>query len=121
VLARCGRTEPLWSRLRQWPARDQRLRTFLVHRFGQLKGPPELLRDRVKAATEAAERRALLLALGSCQPTRPENDWDDLRRTLLGWYQSDPDPGVHGAVWWLLNRWDREGYRKRLGDIDATA
>ena len=29
--------------------------------------------------------------------------------TLLeGWYRNDPDPGVHGAVAWLLrNRWGR--------------
>ena len=34
----------------------------------------------------------------------PEADRRILEATLLTWYRSDPDPGVHGAIGWLLRQ-----------------
>jgi formylglycine-generating enzyme required for sulfatase activity len=122
ILGLCGRAERLWSCLRQWPVQDPRLRTILVHQLRQLDVARTPFWNRIEAASVAAERRALLLALGSLRVTRPPEDWGASgRRKLLGWYKSDYDPGVHGAVWWLLCRWDGEEGRKLLADIDAAA
>jgi formylglycine-generating enzyme required for sulfatase activity len=73
-------------------------------------------------------RRALILALGDYGPEQlPAEVRQPVVALLLRWYRDDPDPGVHGAIDWLL-RHGKEGPTPRpldwrqaeaLAQIDA--
>jgi hypothetical protein len=61
------RAESVWLLLK--PSADMRLRTFLVHRFAELRLPPRVLSDRflqgsLGAGLDTGIRRALILGLG---------------------------------------------------------
>jgi hypothetical protein len=97
-----------------WPllrfTSDPQARSFLIHELGPAGIAPGTLVDRLRVDDDSSIRRALILALGEV----PDAAWpDDLReRTrahLLALYESDPDPGVHGAARWLLQRWGEQG------------
>jgi formylglycine-generating enzyme required for sulfatase activity len=62
---------------------------------------------RLKSHPEVSERRALILALGEFPEDRlPASERQALTPLLLKQYRDDPDPGIHGAVRWLLTqRW----------------
>jgi serine/threonine protein kinase len=97
-----------------WPllrfTSDPEARSFLIHELGPAGIAPATLVDRLRMEDDPSIRRALILALGEV----PDAAWpDDLRaRTrahLLGLYENDPDPGVHGSARWLLQRWGDQG------------
>jgi formylglycine-generating enzyme required for sulfatase activity/tetratricopeptide (TPR) repeat protein len=107
VLLHLGRPGQVWPLLQHTPVPD--LRSHLVHRLGPLAVDPGLLIDRLKAEADPSARRALVLALGEYTAEHlPRRLRRDLTSLLLRWYRDDPDPGVHGAIDWLL-RHDREG------------
>jgi serine/threonine protein kinase/formylglycine-generating enzyme required for sulfatase activity len=114
ALARLGDTEHLWDLLRH--RIDPRLRSFLVHRLAVWDVPATLLAERLKTESDVSVRRALILALGEYSGDQlPEAVRAPLVPLLLRWYRDDPDPGIHGAVDWLL-RHDREGPAPRKCD-----
>ena len=86
------------------PHRDHR--TLMVHSLGEIGIPPTRVVDQLLAEASGADhRRALILALGS-YPKRVLNELmsPQLRDFLCSEYDSDPDPGVHGAIAWLRSR-----------------
>jgi formylglycine-generating enzyme required for sulfatase activity len=81
----------------------------LVHRLTPLGVDVRVLARRLEVEADVSARRALILALGEFGPEQlPADLRQRLVPRLLGWYRSDPDPGIHAAVDWLL-RHGREG------------
>jgi formylglycine-generating enzyme required for sulfatase activity len=114
ALLRLGRAEAVWPLLRHRP--DPRLRTYLVARLGPLGADAGTLLRRLDAA-EVSEKRALILCLGDFGPqTLPGAQREGLIPRLLQWYETDPDPGIHGATEWLLRQWGQE---KEVQAVDA--
>jgi formylglycine-generating enzyme required for sulfatase activity len=106
ALLRLGAAEDqVWPLFKHSP--DPRLRSFLIHRLAALGADPGLLLRRLEGEDVVSSRRALLLALGEYPPDKLDAtaraEW--LTR-LRQWYRDDPDAGLHGAVEWLLRRWD---------------
>jgi formylglycine-generating enzyme required for sulfatase activity len=97
---------------RVWPLfhqdADPTRRTYLIHRCATLGVPPTLLADRLLGGEEPdpSIRQGLLLALGEYgADQRAEVLRGPLVRRVLQAYRDDADPGVHGAVAWLLLIW----------------
>jgi formylglycine-generating enzyme required for sulfatase activity len=111
VLALLGQTEPLWSVLKGSP--DPESRSRLVHRLGPGGVEARGLIERLEREQDDSVRRALVLALGEYGDRQvPAKLRQGLVPTLLRWYRDDPDPGLHGAIDWLL-RHPREGSKPR--------
>jgi formylglycine-generating enzyme required for sulfatase activity len=123
ALLRLGEGDAVWPLLRHAP--DPRLRSFLVHDLAPLGADPRLLVKRLGVEQDVSARRALLLALGGfAAPPGGRPSPHDLtpaeKRALLPGllkaYADHPDPGLHGAVEWLLRR--RWGQGEALDRID---
>jgi len=64
-------------------------------------------------------RRAAILALGEYgQDGAPLPEREGWGPRLVEWYRNDPDPGVHGAVGWLLRQWGQQG---KVQEIDQAS
>jgi formylglycine-generating enzyme required for sulfatase activity/serine/threonine protein kinase len=106
ALARLGKSDLSWPPLRRSPEPD--LRTWLIHDAGRHHIASAFLIDRLRAEDDPSARAALVLALGGYDPRSIDPQARrDIAARLLDWYRHDPDPGLHGAVSWLLRtRWD---------------
>jgi serine/threonine protein kinase/formylglycine-generating enzyme required for sulfatase activity len=106
ALFRLGQGERVWPLLQHRP--DPRLRSHLVHRLSPLGADSRALVKRLAGEPDVSARRALLLCLGEFPPEQlPSAERDALIPTLLSLYRDDPDPGLHGAVEWLLRQWQQ--------------
>jgi formylglycine-generating enzyme required for sulfatase activity len=115
ALVRLGRAERVWPLLRHTP--DPRLRSYLVHRLGPMGASAGAILARLETEENLSVRRALLLCLGEFGPEQlPAADREVLVPRLLALYREAADPGLHGAVEWLLRRW---GHSTRLQEIAA--
>jgi formylglycine-generating enzyme required for sulfatase activity len=108
ALALLGRWEKALPLLRHSP--DPTLRSYLIDRLAREAGAVAVAkRLEPEGEAEVSARRALLLALG-------EFDKDPFQAggpkplvpRFLKLYQDDPDPGIHGAVGWLLRKWGQQ-------------
>jgi formylglycine-generating enzyme required for sulfatase activity len=94
----------VWRLLRHGP--DPSRRTYLIHALGPLGAPPDAVIGRLEAKPEVSERRALILSLGEFSGDQLRKEGQErlerLVEKLRQWYEDDPDPGVHGAIDWLL-------------------
>jgi formylglycine-generating enzyme required for sulfatase activity/tetratricopeptide (TPR) repeat protein len=107
-------TDPVWGLFPH--STDPRLRSFLIHRLGELGVDPRVLMKRLETESSTSARRGLLLALGETTASgkfRPDRGLID---DLLDQYRLQPDPGLHGALDWLLRRRWNEG--EALAPID---
>jgi formylglycine-generating enzyme required for sulfatase activity len=113
ALALLGHAGPLWQALRHGP--DPTIRSLLLSVTAASGIKPELLLARLDAKPEVSEQRALLLLLGSYpQDAIPDPVRQVLAERLLVRFTSDPDPGIHGAIDWLLRQWGQgEEIRRR--------
>jgi formylglycine-generating enzyme required for sulfatase activity len=126
ALLKLGEAGPAWPLLRHGAYPEARSRLIALMGPGGVE--VTALAERLLAEKDTSTRRALILALGELTA---EQVPADLRRRLgdrlVGWYRDDPDPGVHGAIDWLLRHGkegpaDRPlswGRRKELEAIDA--
>ncbi|HYH64349.1 MAG TPA: serine/threonine-protein kinase, partial [Urbifossiella sp.] len=107
ALLAAGEAEPAWPLFRHSP--DPTDRSYLIHRAAGVGADPAVLVRRFRAEPDVSARRALLLALGEYPPGRvPAEDREFLSAELLGLYRDHPDPGLHGAIDWLLRqRWGK--------------
>lgn len=111
-LVRLGRAEMVWRLLRQ--SRDNTRRTYLIRELGAVD--PAILIQRMEAERDVSIRRALILSLGEFSGGQlPATARARLLTKLLGWYRNDRDPGIHGAVDWLL-RFGQQGTKQRKLD-----
>jgi formylglycine-generating enzyme required for sulfatase activity/tetratricopeptide (TPR) repeat protein len=107
TLLHLGQTKEVWPLF--LPRSDPTLRSYLVQRTGQSGVDARLLVQRLDAEKNASARAALIVALGEYrQEQLPAQVRGPLVKKLLDWYRHDPDPGVHGAIDWLL-RHAKEG------------
>src|SRR5262249_35917660 len=120
ALYQWGETDRVWPLFRLQP--DPTLRTYLIHRLGPLGADPGPLLRRLGDEPDVSARRALILSLGEFAGARlPADVRTQLVPQLLHTYRTDPDPGIHAAVDWLL-RHGREGPAPRpldWGQADA--
>jgi formylglycine-generating enzyme required for sulfatase activity len=126
TLAALGEPDAAWPVLRH--SRTPDARTVLIHALASRGADPCPLIRRLEQEIDASVRAALILALGEYTAERlPPEVRAPLMPKLLAWYRTDPDPGVHGAIDWLLRQskegpTDRPldwGGRKDLERIDA--
>ncbi|WP_128544524.1 formylglycine-generating enzyme family protein [Larkinella soli] len=114
ALMEMGAHKQIWPLLRH--RADPGLRSYLIRDIGRSQIPVDVIIDQLKIEKDVSIRRALLLTLGGfstkqlpAQKRKPFVDW------LLQVYRSDPDPGIHSAIDWLL-RHGRQGYENRKID-----
>ena len=121
ALALLEQPEPLWQALRHGP--DPTVRSLLLRGASPYGIKPELLLARLDAKPELSEQRALLLLLGLYkQDEIPAPARQALAERLLSRFTSEPDPGIHGAIGWLLRQWNlgEEIRRREQGLASAT-
>ena len=118
ALLRLAPDDSVWSLLTK--RADPTVRSHLVHALGPLRADASLLLQRLQNETDVSARRSLILSLGefSSDQLTPQQRQDTIA-LLLRWYESDPDPGVHSAVDWLL-RHGRRGSSARPLDWQAA-
>jgi serine/threonine protein kinase/formylglycine-generating enzyme required for sulfatase activity len=108
-----SRMDRVWSLLKHQP--DPTLRSYLIDRAGPGGVDAKVLTGRLEKEPEVSVRRAILLSLGEYGLDRLSPDQRlRLVPTLLQLYREDVDPGIHGAVEWLLRQWKREDELKRI-------
>lgn len=101
LLLQLGEPESLWALLPHRP--DPSVRTHLLHELGPRGADATILINRLEMETDVSARRALILALGEFTGEQiSSSQRERLVPSLLRWYRDDPDPGIHGAIDWLL-------------------
>ena len=81
----------------------------LIHLVGPTRVDLKYLLSRFNQETDDSIRRAMILCLGAYYPWMLGDDSrNSLMRQLLEIYRSDPDPGIHSAVEWLLRKWNAD-------------
>jgi serine/threonine protein kinase/formylglycine-generating enzyme required for sulfatase activity len=114
ALAAVGQWENVWPLLRHSP--DPTLRSYLIDRLGPGGVEARELTRLLAGERDDSIRRAMILALGEYDKDRmPLAEREALVPQLLGLYRDDPDPGLHGAVGWLLRQWGQEA---KVREID---
>jgi serine/threonine protein kinase/formylglycine-generating enzyme required for sulfatase activity len=116
ALLRMGKTERVWPLLAYGP--DPRVRSYVVHRLGPLGADARVLARRLQEEPDVTVRRALVLSLGEFGEAKERGA---LCQRLRDLYRSDPDPGLHSAVEWLLRRWNDEAWIKQTAPALARA
>ena len=112
ALLRLGEPALVWPLLRQSP--NNALRTELIHELARGGVDPAAIIRRLDAEHDVSVRRSLIVSLGHFSESQiAPRERQRLVKKLLAWYRDDPDPGIHGAIDWLL-RHDRRGDRPRV-------
>ena len=110
----------VWPVLKNTP--DATLRTLVVHGISPVMTDPEDVLERVDDQDDVSTRRAMLLIAGELlgDPAGQFDARTELRRRelprdivdgLVGAYRDDPDPGIHAAAEWTLQR---DGWSDRI-------
>jgi formylglycine-generating enzyme required for sulfatase activity len=118
ALAALGRGEKAWPLLRHSP--DPTLRSYLIDRLVPGGVAARVLIDRLNPEREpdVSARRAVLLTLAEFDaPQLLPAEREALAPRLLALYRDDADPGIHGAVGWLLRHWELQS-RGKVEAID---
>ncbi len=102
---RMGQADGVWPLLKHSP--DPRLRSWIINRFALLDAPYDAIVERLATETDVTIRRALILILGNAADSS-RFERESVTRKLIGWFKTDPDPGIHGAIGWVLRQWGRE-------------
>ena len=114
ALLRLGEPHVVWPLLRH--GLDPSRRSYLIRDIGHAGVKPGLVVDRLERENDVSARRALILALGEFDgEALPLALRMNLASRLLDLYRTDPDPGVHSAIDWLL-RHGRQGLADRRTD-----
>ncbi len=115
-----GLPDATWTLLRHAP--DPSVRSWIVHRLALFGADPRVILRRLNEEKDVSVRRALILCLGEFGPDRlPAADRNALAARLLSMYRADSDPGIHGAVEWLLRQWNQPGKICAIDQQLATA
>jgi len=114
-----GDDKDVWPLYRHSP--DPTRRSYLLALAAPLGVEARRIATRLEDEPDVSARRALILALGEYGPEQLPSDLRGrLTARLLGWYRDDTDPGVHGAVDWLLRN-AKEGPEPRKLDWGQAA
>ena len=114
AILKLGQDRPLWTLLRH--SSDDSRRTYLIHNLARSGVNPAIIIRRLVTETDVSVRRALILSLGEYTSDQlPASLRRPLIPRFLRWYRADPDPGIHGAIDWLL-RYGQQGENPRKLD-----
>ena len=114
-----GRGESVWPLFAH--RSDATLRSYLIERLGPGGVDAKVLTSRLNAESEVSTRRAILLSLGEYGVDRIAQEQRILLLPqLVQLYRDDPDPGIHGAVAWLMRQWQLEDQFKKIDKGLAT-
>ena len=118
VLLTLGEAESVWPLFAFPKDGDPTARSYLLARLVDLGADPLALMRRFEVEPEVSAKRALLVALGGFPvDVVPAAEREALAGRLLTLYREHPDPGLHGAIDWLLRQ--KWGKGKELAAIDA--
>ncbi|MGA2253593.1 MAG: SUMF1/EgtB/PvdO family nonheme iron enzyme [Thermoguttaceae bacterium] len=110
VMGREGKVWPLMEH-----QLDPTLCSFLLERLGPMGVDAKVLLARLEEEKQVSVKRAILLSLGEFGLDRLSQDQRlNVLPRLLQWYREDPDPGIHGAVKWLLRLWGQGAALKTI-------
>jgi formylglycine-generating enzyme required for sulfatase activity len=113
ALLRLDQADAVWPLLTHTP--DDRVCSRVIDGLAERGVDPRMLIRQLSNEAEVSRRRGLLLCLGQFGPDQvPAAERESFLPALLRAYHDDRDSGIHGAVEWLLRRWDRSG---ALADI----
>ena len=113
ALLKMGKSEEVWPLLKHSP--DPRVRSWVIHRLDPLGADARVIAKRLENEPDVTIRRALVLSLGEFgERAFAGGERDALIDKLREWYRSDPDPGLHAAVEWLLRQWKQEQWLKEI-------
>src|SRR5262249_20579235 len=124
TLLHLGQPELVWPLFRGGP--DPEVQSQLVWRTGLLKVNPQLLVERLDQEKDISAQRALIVALGEYSAEQLSAEMrEPFTEKLLHWYKTRADPGLHGAIDWLLRHkmegpnprpldWGKAGELRRL-------
>ena len=116
ALVKLGEIEQAWPLLSN--TKDPSARTELIHDLARFQIEPTILIDHLHKDRPTEELFDAILALGEYRLDQiPPARRESLIEFLLGLYQNDGDPGIHGAADWLLRHW---GYSSKLEPILKT-
>jgi len=119
TLLRLGRAEHVWPLLKDSPRPE--VRSYLIDRISQFGVDAKLLAERLKVEKDHSIRAALILSLGNYHKLKlPLELQAELTSILLGLYENDPTPTIHGASKWLLQKWDLQKPREEIDGRFAT-
>jgi formylglycine-generating enzyme required for sulfatase activity/tRNA A-37 threonylcarbamoyl transferase component Bud32 len=114
VLLWLGHAEAVWPLWRHTPTPD--VRSHLLQRLHTHGIDDAVVLRRLEKESDMSARRALILALGEYTAEQlPDHERARLVPRLVEWYLTDPDPGIHGAIDWLL-RHAKDGPQPRKLD-----
>src|SRR5262249_14413538 len=119
ALLSMGRAEKVWPLFEHRP--DPTVRSYLIDRVGPGGVEAKVLLARLAEEKAVSIRRALLLSLGDFGLDRLGLvERQNLVPRLLRLYREDPDPGIHGALAWLLRQWQAADQVKQIDKGLAT-
>ncbi|MBS0263717.1 MAG: formylglycine-generating enzyme family protein, partial [Planctomycetes bacterium] len=96
---------------------DPRLSSYLMHYLSGYGVPASIVIADLKRTREPSARHFLILSLGEySEAVMPLVDRAGLTQDLLADYHNDSDPGIHGALDWLLRQ--RWGLDEELTSIE---
>jgi formylglycine-generating enzyme required for sulfatase activity len=108
-----GASDRLWPLLQHSP--DPSRRTWITHKLAGFWHEPVVLLQRLRKEKDVSVRRALLLSLGEYPfDPLPVGRMDLEVARLVQQYRDDPDPGIHGAIEWVLHRWKQDDKLPKL-------
>ncbi len=114
ALVALGRPEKAWPLLVNKSVATPR--SFLIERLAEFGVDPGVLANRLHEEQNTSARLALILALGSFPPERTP----ELVPLMVGLYEKDPDPGIHGDSGWVLRRWKEAERLHTIDELLAT-
>ncbi len=114
-----GRGEKVWPLMKH--RADPTMRSYLIERLALGGVDPKVLIARLEEEQEVSVKRAILLSLGEYGLDRMSlaERRNHLPR-LLELYRDDADPGIHGAVEWLVRQWQGSDEMKGIDKTLAT-
>jgi serine/threonine protein kinase/formylglycine-generating enzyme required for sulfatase activity len=117
ALLRMGQAEKVWPLLRRTPPDDPRLRSYLIHRLSPLGADAGGIFNRFEEEPDITIRRALVLSLGEFSEEQlPADVRGSLLPRLKEIYGTEPDPGLHAGVEWLLRQWKQADWLKQMNE-----
>jgi formylglycine-generating enzyme required for sulfatase activity/tRNA A-37 threonylcarbamoyl transferase component Bud32 len=118
VLLALGESELVWPLFSFPKDGDPSARSYLIERLAGIGADPLALIVRFRAEPEISGKRALLIALGDFPVSAGwAGEREGLAKELVTLYRNHPDPGLHGAIDWLLRQ--KWGKAAELAGIDA--
>jgi len=110
---RSGETDSVWPFFRS--SEDNSRRSYLVQFVGSAGVAAKKIVDRLKIESDVSARRALIVSLGGFDGAQlPDSLRASLVPTLLEWYRTDADAGIHYAIDWLLRSGRRGATPRKL-------